>query len=110
MSNLTSNKQKITITLETEVYLRVKTSNINASNVVNEFFKGFFEIQDQSADEKTIEELEKESEEHMRKATILKAKAQTLKNQYQEEVKKRMDQQIHYTKGKKDAGVMDFDE
>jgi len=110
MSNPQVNsKTKITITLDTETYLRVKTSDINASALVNEFFKGYFKYAAESEEVKIIEELEQESEQQRIKSAVLLAKASNMRKQREENIKERMDKQVRISQTVKDSRVLDFD-
>lgn len=102
-----SNKTKITITLETDVYLKVKLSNINASALVNDFFKGYFNMKDEPLTDH--EKVKAEAETKQAEAAMLMAKAEKMKKDSEEEKQETLEKGERMDKGIKAAQVLDFE-
>lgn len=84
-----STKQKITLSLDMNVYLKLKTNDINASALINEYLIKYLEL------DKEDEHLEKELKEKKREVNILEyelnkrleEKATQMKKAYSDEAK-----------------------
>jgi len=100
-----SSKTKITITLETDIYLRVKMSDINASALVNDFFKGYFNIKEEDLLEHEI--LLRQAEEKQRESALLISKAEQMKKKSEEKDKEEVDKAERMNQGLKSARWMD---
>ncbi len=76
-----SNKQKITLSLEQDVYLKVKTSNINASEMANSFFKRYFNIEREEEETLRVELEEVNKQKILLEYELEKKTAQRVKEE-----------------------------
>jgi post-segregation antitoxin (ccd killing protein) len=100
-------KQKITLTIDTDIYLKIKTSGLNMSSIFQDYIKAYFfeEEQPLKASDEIQEELEKT------KKTLEKLQINLFKAKQEE--KKAFDERLERAKAidqaKKAARVLDFD-
>ena len=86
-------KQKINLTIDQDIWLEIKTKEINISNLVNEFLKGYIETQNDNIEYEELQKRQKEITEKIIKLktenTLLLAK---MHNIQEEEEKRRKDE------------------
>ena len=105
---------RMNIVVDLDIYLKIKTSQINISQTVNEFLKALMinhETRNEDLEklEQKTEELEQEIFSLQKEKGLIDSKLIILRDQETKVIKENMRKQADYTKGKKDAGVMDFD-
>lgn len=105
-NNKISNKQKITILVDFDVYFKIKSSGLNMSALINEYLKAYF---DEGSPLRSTEEIEEEIKKKEEELLLIKSQFIKSKEDERRNFESKIEKAKAWNQAKRDARVMDFD-
>lgn len=105
MKSNISNKQRLNIVIDMDVYLSVKMSGVNISSLVNDFLKSYFEENNPA---KNIDVIEKDIKEKEDEMTVLKSALARVRQEEKLKEEEMVEKAKAMQTAMKDSRVLDF--